>query len=123
MDSAGAIRVSPERSLQAGHSEGTGCFQGVAPPTPPDPFLLGSPLQKKSDPPLGDHAAGVLIGVIRKSAALADELGLGGLVVLMLVKQVFHGFSADFTPSKEHFWRQKDSACERPPGFPWSEGV
>jgi hypothetical protein len=45
-------------------------------PAPPDPFLLNSPLQKKSDPPLGDHAAGVLIGVIRKSAALTDELGL-----------------------------------------------
>ena len=50
MDSAGAIRVSPERSLQAGHSEGTGCFQGVAPPTPPDLFLLGCPFQKKEDP-------------------------------------------------------------------------
>ena len=45
-------------------------------PAPPDPFLLNTPLQKKSDPPLGDHAAGVLIGVIRKSAALTDELGL-----------------------------------------------
>jgi hypothetical protein len=46
-------------------------------PAPPDWFFLDISSQKKSDPPLGDHAAGVLIGVILESAALADELGLG----------------------------------------------
>jgi len=45
-------------------------------PAPPDPFLLNIPLQKKSDSPLGEDAAGVLIGVILESAALADKLGL-----------------------------------------------
>ncbi len=57
-------------------------------PAPTDPFLLNSPLQKKSDSPLGDHAAGVLIGVTRKSAALADELGLRRPVVRVNVPAV-----------------------------------
>ena len=38
-------------------------------------------MQKKTDPPSGDDAAGVIIGVICESAALADELGPGRPVV------------------------------------------
>jgi hypothetical protein len=52
-------------------------------PAPPDWFLLDISSKKKSDPPLGDPAAGVLIGVTREPAALADKPGLGGPVVRM----------------------------------------
>ena len=43
------------------------------------------PFQKKTNAPLGDDTAGVVIGVVRESAALADEPGLGGPVVRMNV--------------------------------------
>ena len=50
-------------------------------PAPPNLFLLDLPFQKKTDPPSGDDAAGVVIGVICESAALADERGPGRPVV------------------------------------------
>ena len=54
-------------------------------PAPPDRFLLDRSFQKKPDSPFGNDQACVLIGVVRMSAALADELGLGGPVVRMNV--------------------------------------
>ena len=50
MDSAGAIRVSPERSLQAGHCEGTGYLQGVAPPHRRTSFFWVVPSIRKRIP-------------------------------------------------------------------------
>jgi len=50
-------------------------------PAPPDRFLLDRSFQKKPDSPFGDDQAGVLISVVRMSAALAANLtwlGLGG---------------------------------------------
>ena len=54
-------------------------------PAPPDRLLLGISSPEKTDSPLGNDTAGVLIGMILESAALADELGLGRPVVRMNV--------------------------------------
>ena len=44
-------------------------------------FFRIAPSRRRRDPPSGDDAAGVIIGVICESAALADELGPGRPVV------------------------------------------